>query len=195
MTRVASPETFTVAVALPAFVPRRADARRSCFASRYSPNMGRSALQVRSIATHGGLTPAALADVRLCTANRAFRTERASRSKSGWRKPAVARECTQPVKNVPRRVRVSLARRADARRSCFARRYSPNMVRSALQARSIANHGGLTPAALISPAAIPRTWFVRHCRRVFCDPRRADVYVEKTAYSPARNAYLPRHCS
>jgi hypothetical protein len=87
---------------------------------------------------HGGLTPAALADVRLCTANRAFRTER------GWRKPAVARECTQPVKNAPRRVRVSLARRANARRSCFARRYCPNMLRSALQARSIATHGGLT---------------------------------------------------
>jgi hypothetical protein len=41
---------------------------------------------------HGGLTPAALVHVRLCTANRAFRTERASRTKSGWREPAVVWE-------------------------------------------------------------------------------------------------------
>jgi hypothetical protein len=39
--------------------------------------------------THGGLTPAALGNVRLYSANIVFHSERASCTRSGWRKPAV----------------------------------------------------------------------------------------------------------
>jgi hypothetical protein len=72
--------------------PRRAHARRSCFDSRDSPDTIRCALPARPNATHGGLTPAALVNVRLCIPKIAIRPThgRYYSTRSGGRKPPVA---------------------------------------------------------------------------------------------------------
>jgi hypothetical protein len=78
---------------------------------------------------HGGLTPAALVNVRLCT--QSFSRERRP---SGWRKPAVVRQAECPLQQQIQSEKVgsrsdcvTAPRRADARRSCeraFAHRRS-----------------------------------------------------------------------
>jgi hypothetical protein len=118
--------------------PRRANARRSCFARRYSPNMVRSALQARSIATHGGLTPAALADVRLCI-----------------EKIVIFRQTV--VVTAPGAGGVSPPWSA-LRMRTRNRKFSALQLQTRLAREQI--HGGLTPAA------IARTCFAQHCRRV-----------------------------
>jgi hypothetical protein len=72
--------------------PRRAHARRSCFDSRDSPDTIRCALPARPNATHGGLTPAALVNVRLCIPKIAIPPAhgRYYSTRSGGRKPPVA---------------------------------------------------------------------------------------------------------
>jgi hypothetical protein len=78
-----------------------------------------------ALPTHGGLTPAALVGVRVHTRDRAIYAEHTSRTKSGWREPAVAREAT-------------------VRCETQSVRKKPIAVTSANP-----THGGLTPAALV----------------------------------------------
>jgi hypothetical protein len=138
--------------------------------------------------THGGLTPAALVNVRLCIPKIAILPAhgRCYSTRSGGRQPPVAnlaprysethicnsirtrnqerlasaprgagvghaRETQSPRdRRYPLQTRFPKPRRADARRSCFDSRDSPDTIRCALPARPNATHGGLTPAALVN---------------------------------------------
>jgi hypothetical protein len=97
--------------------------------------------------THGGLTPAALGNVRLYSANIVFHSERTSCTRSGWRKPAVVpgRECAG--RNV----------------------ISPQ--KPIADASANATHGGLTPAAL-GNVGLYSANIVFHSERASCNQER-----------------------
>jgi hypothetical protein len=127
------------------------------FASRWT--MFDSRGTAVGLPNHGGLTPAALANVRLCIANGALCGERMSctrsgwrkpavgntgmlagekrisattlahAAKSGWRKPAVVRDRVRSVKNACVCKCVTEPRRADARRSWLCVRQPLDNVR------------------------------------------------------------------
>jgi hypothetical protein len=73
-------------------------------------------------------------------------------------------------------------RRADARRSCFDSRDSPDTIRCALPARPNATHGGLTPAALVS-----RSDF----RRIMPDSRGVPSYRSRQKRPPLQAPIAP----
>jgi hypothetical protein len=177
-------------------------------------------LQRDPIATHGGLTPAALVNVRLCIPKIAIRPthRRYYSTRSGGRKPPVAntacrysethicnsirtrnqerlasasrgagvghaRETQSPRdRRYPLQTRFPKPRRADARRSCFDSRDSPDTIRCALPARPNATHGGLTPAALVS-----RSDF----RRIMPDSRGVPSYRSRQKRPPLQAPIAP----
>jgi hypothetical protein len=125
---------------------------------RWFPNMTGLLLHTVGKTWHGGLTPAALGHVRLCTADGALFSGRSSCTRSGRRKPTVenVRDCTG----------VSNPRRAHARRSWpralvhRKNRFSPADIRTANQERGASAPRG---SATVPAREIPHTF--THDRR------------------------------
>jgi hypothetical protein len=107
---------------------RRAHARRSCSSVASSSNGGRFSPHRVRFTDHGGLTPAALVDMRMYIAKIGFSSAdiRTATEERGGRKPPVG--CIR------------------------CERETRKFVSLQLQTRAYKHHGGLTPAALVRPS-------------------------------------------
>jgi hypothetical protein len=94
--------------------PRRADVRRSWSDVRTSPNSARCLPHDVRATHHGGLTPAALANVRLCSADGALCSERTCRGPgaAGVSQPWYVNELVSPAGNALRQREPSTLSRA-----------------------------------------------------------------------------------